>query len=959
MAIRPRRNWTETEVVSALTAFADAVGDRVTDRSELSDFRKLGLSWPKLVDANPPLVNRTPMEARRKVKVILTDLSALSHDYDGQRYFLARWPSLPDNVRDVLIGEPRSAASSPATAPSTSEVSSNSLDLTNISEAVTSSQAPSNLDEGVDHERQDCSPESAKSARSALEETWDSEGGSSEDEKEEEEEAGMDACVDDAFNVTEVQSATSQLGPAGSQMLEASQVSTVPPLEEDDEEEEEESSGDEIDRMLPLFTARGDHRDYSEEASSCMIADTEWFDACEVVLNEGEEKELAEGQGRAGPRLEGGHLECEEVKKFVCGLHEDGWPDILMIQESNLSAHRAQICYFHTHLRRYEFLTGYKSQVHDTGILVNCEKFSVARPVPEELLMTVQERLVRAHCGAIPPGQLAAALGRICVVELEHEKMRSRFFVCSFHATRHQANACSSAVLLFLQELSDATRMPVLLGGDFNCDIVDLLDGNPDLDNALPGLTVAEYSYKRHRFKGNRDKLIDRLAVINPRPNREFDLKLGGVAACCFEETLFVEAAHEPGARVFDHLPIMGQLVLGENWNLSMDLLWLLERPAVPCTPLQLDARGVPTNNQSAIYQPPSTTTTATAHPYYRGPPLNTLGHHRPPPPHQPHHHQHHPHQQQQQLRMMPPQPRQSSFDQTIGTALIDQTIPLAAHPLSSHLAAFPPYAMQIGGGLDMARAHLSSGPVRPASPARSVGRRKDYAAPPGVWKNSGGYVSTVYVNKRRLYGPLRRTVTEATEDRRRLLSAKESHATESEVRDLIASMRQGANAHSPGQARDPIFPRDIAGNPLTDLRGLPPGPPPSRATIYGGSLSTFQGRPGSLPLPSHLSLTPPLDSGFLEADVYEPSYPPHPPANNNNSRGPSGDAIRRASAVEYHLCPELQLPMGHVKEALAAVLHTILLGRSIGGQSCVEPITVSSEVIDIHYVVLLPSVLH
>ncbi|KAF4758660.1 hypothetical protein FOZ63_028987 [Perkinsus olseni] len=595
MAIRPRRNWTETEVVSALTAFTDAVGDRVTDRSELSDFRKLGLSWPKLVDANPPLVNRTPMEARRKVKVILTDLSALSHDYDGQRYFLARWPSLPDNVRDVLIGAPRSAFSSPATAPSTSEVSSNSLDLTDTSEAVASSQAPSNMDEAVGHERQDCSPESAKSARSALEETWDSEGGSSEDEKEEEEEAGMDACVDDAFNVTEVQSATSQL-PAGSQMLEASQVSTVPPLvsrlwksvtmmpsdieEEDDEEDEEESSGDEIDRMLPLFTARGDHRDYSEDPSSCMMADTDWFDACEVVLNEGEERELAKGKAEQAHGLRVGTWNVwfskkspsqslnrqEEVKKFVCGLHEDGWPDILMIQESNLSAHRAQICYFHTHLRRYEFLTGYKSQVHDTGILVNCEKFSVARPVPEELLMTVQERLVRAHCGAIPSGQLAAALGRICVIELEHEIMRSRFFACSFHATRHQANACSSAVLLFLQELSDATRMPVLLGGDFNCDIVDLLDGNPDLDNALPGLTVAEYSYKRHRFKGNRDKLIDRLAVINPRPNREFDLKLSGVAACCFEETLFMEAAHEPGARVFDHLPIMGRLVLGEKW---------------------------------------------------------------------------------------------------------------------------------------------------------------------------------------------------------------------------------------------------------------------------------------------------------------------------------------------------------------------------------------------------------
>lgn len=38
------------QVVAVLTAFVDAVGDRVTDRSELSEFRKLGLSWPKLVD---------------------------------------------------------------------------------------------------------------------------------------------------------------------------------------------------------------------------------------------------------------------------------------------------------------------------------------------------------------------------------------------------------------------------------------------------------------------------------------------------------------------------------------------------------------------------------------------------------------------------------------------------------------------------------------------------------------------------------------------------------------------------------------------------------------------------------------------------------------------------------------------------------------------------------------------
>lgn len=85
----------------------------------------------------------------------------------------------------------------------------------------------------------------------------------------------------------------------------------------------------------------------------------------------------------------------------------------------------------------------------------------------------------------------------------------------------------------------------------------------------------------------------------------------------------------------------------------------------------------------------------------------------------------------------------------------------------------------------------MFGGPVGPSDGSSKLGRKKGYAAPPGVWKNSGGYVSTVYVNKRRFYGPLRRTVTEATEDRRRLLRAKSNHATEAEVRDLIHSMRE------------------------------------------------------------------------------------------------------------------------------------------------------------------------
>ncbi|EER12808.1 hypothetical protein Pmar_PMAR018063 [Perkinsus marinus ATCC 50983] len=68
--------------------------------------------------------------------------------------------------------------------------------------------------------------------------------------------------------------------------------------------------------------------------------------------------------------------------------------------------------------------------------------------------------------------------------------------------------------------------------------------------------------------------------------------------------------------------------------------------------------------------------------------------------------------------------------------------------------------------------------------------RKKEYAAPPGVWKNSGGYISTVYVNKRRVYGPLRKTLAESVRDREEMLIAKENHASEEEIRELVAALK-------------------------------------------------------------------------------------------------------------------------------------------------------------------------
>lgn len=70
-------------------------------------------------------------------------------------------------------------------------------------------------------------------------------------------------------------------------------------------------------------------------------------------------------------------------------------------------------------------------------------------------------------------------------------------------------------------------------------------------------------------------------------------------------------------------------------------------------------------------------------------------------------------------------------------------------------------------------------------------GRKKKYDAPPGVWRNSGGFISTVYINKKRVYGPLRRDVNDAVRDREEMLLAKSVIHTEEGMRAFVQGMKE------------------------------------------------------------------------------------------------------------------------------------------------------------------------
>ena len=84
------------------------------------------------------------------------------------------------------------------------------------------------------------------------------------------------------------------------------------------------------------------------------------------------------------------------------------------------------------------------------------------------------------------------------------------------------------------------------------------------------------------------------------------------------------------------------------------------------------------------------------------------------------------------------------------------------------------------------------------ASASRKRGRHKEYTAPTGVWKTNGGYISTIYVGNRRIYGPLRDNPEEAGVDRQKLIEAKSFAKTEVDMRNFIATLKGGVIVKQP-----------------------------------------------------------------------------------------------------------------------------------------------------------------
>jgi hypothetical protein len=91
--------------------------------------------------------------------------------------------------------------------------------------------------------------------------------------------------------------------------------------------------------------------------------------------------------------------------------------------------------------------------------------------------------------------------------------------------------------------------------------------------------------------------------------------------------------------------------------------------------------------------------------------------------------------------------------------------------------------------------------------------RLKSYSAPKGVWKNNGGYNATIYVHKRRIYGPIRKELGDAIEDRKEM---------ESELRHLLQKYSNtNTPGNSSGQSVIELEMRDMVGKLRTKTRQL------------------------------------------------------------------------------------------------------------------------------------------
>ena len=162
-----------------------------------------------------------------------------------------------------------------------------------------------------------------------------------------------------------------------------------------------------------------------------------------------------------------------------------------------------------------------------------------------------------------------------------------------------------------------------------------------------------------------------------------------------------------------------------------------------------------------------------------------------------------------------------------------------------------------------------------------SGGKRcKAYAAPKGVWKNNGGYNATIYVHKRRIYGPIRRDLSDAIEDRKEMEDAlreltsihsspEDAGILEVEMREVVAGLRNRATPNRDGLG-PAVTPTSVPVSSSARLLNpvVPEAPARKRLRLVGGIQtspepmeSNMTGSPDVLgPFASPLQVKPELD---------------------------------------------------------------------------------------------------
>ncbi|KAF4711950.1 hypothetical protein FOZ63_019102, partial [Perkinsus olseni] len=86
---------------------------------------------------------------------------------------------------------------------------------------------------------------------------------------------------------------------------------------------------------------------------------------------------------------------------------------------------------------------------------------------------------------------------------------------------------------------------------------------------------------------------------------------------------------------------------------------------------------------------------------------------------------------------------------------------------------------------------------------ARSVGRspsarvKKGDNPPRGVWRNRGGYIAAIYVDRERVYAPLRKTVQDAVRDRAALEQARLVYTTKDSLKRFVNTVLRNDHSHA------------------------------------------------------------------------------------------------------------------------------------------------------------------